>query len=221
MFLYDYFLTLGMEVDLVWSSSLGPMGILFALQRYLPFLDTAVLCLLHQLSTTISPSVCTIVGNAQGYLNVTGFLLSELILTLRTWAVWKRDKFLGIALSILFLAIAVATYVVASLFQGSLELSGRPYPEFQGCYITGSNKLLYVAWLLLMAYEAVLLVLMIIPGVTAYREGGNGGLHAVVYRDGVVFYVYLFGKKPSAERQVIDFYATLSWQSCLLSMSLS
>jgi hypothetical protein len=38
---------------------------------------------------------------------------------------------------------------------------------------------------------------------------------------GVVFYVYLFGKKPSAERQVIDFYATLSWQSCLLSMSLS
>lgn len=192
MFLYDYFLTLGMEVDLVWSSSLGPMKILFAIQRYLPFLDTAVLCLLQLLSTTISPSVCRLAGNIQSYLMVTGFLLSELIFTLRAWAVWKRDKLLGIALSIFLLAIAVASYVVVCLSQRSLAYSGRPYPGFQGCYMTGSNKVSYVNWLLLMAYEAVLLVLMIIPGVTAYREGGNKGLYAVVYCDGILFYVYLF-----------------------------
>ncbi|EDR06498.1 uncharacterized protein LACBIDRAFT_299951 [Laccaria bicolor S238N-H82] len=238
MFLYDYFLTLGMEVDLVWSSSLGPMKILFAIQRYLPFLDTAVLCLLQLLSTTISPSVCRLAGNIQSYLMVTGFLLSELIFTLRAWAVWKRDKLLGIALSIFLLAIAVASYVVVCLSQRSLAYSGRPYPGFQGCYMTGSNKVSYVNWLLLMAYEAgaylkikcrkrvnptalVLLVLMIIPGVTAYREGGNKGLYAVVYCDGILFYVYLFGKKMSAECKVVGFLHYPVWQSCLLPMSLS
>lgn len=45
----------------------------------------------------------------------------SVILTLRAWAVWKRDKFLGIALSIFPLAIAVASYVVVYLFQRSLE----------------------------------------------------------------------------------------------------
>ena len=44
MFLYDYFLTLGMEVDLVWSSNWSPMKILFIAQRYLPFFDAAALC---------------------------------------------------------------------------------------------------------------------------------------------------------------------------------
>ena len=43
------------------------------------------------------------------------------IFTLRTWAVWKRDKFLGIALSIFLLAMAVASYVVICLSQRSLK----------------------------------------------------------------------------------------------------
>ncbi|KIJ97947.1 hypothetical protein K443DRAFT_9524 [Laccaria amethystina LaAM-08-1] len=196
MLVYDYFLTLGMEVDLVWLSAWGPMKVLFIVQRYLPFIDAATFGLVHQLSTTINPLVCTHFENAQGLLVVTGFILSEIILTL---SVWKQSKFLGFALSILLLATAVACYVFTGLFQRGLKLSNRPYPEFQGCFITGTHRLLYVSWLGLMVYDSVLLVLMIIPGITAYREQGNKGLHAVVYRDGVVFYVYLFGKmKPIA-----------------------
>ncbi|EDR00568.1 uncharacterized protein LACBIDRAFT_313218 [Laccaria bicolor S238N-H82] len=197
MLVYDYFLTLGMEVDLVWLSAWGPMKVLFIVQRYLPFIDAATFSLINQLLTTINPSVCKKIANAQAVLSVTGCILSELILTLRVWAVWKRSKFLGIALSILLLATAAACYVFTGLFQHGLKLSNRPYPEFQGCFITGTNRLLYVDWLALMVYDSLLLILMIIPGITAYREQGNEGLHAVVYRDGVVFYVYLFGKMKS------------------------
>ncbi|EDR02701.1 uncharacterized protein LACBIDRAFT_308286 [Laccaria bicolor S238N-H82] len=197
MLVYDYFLTLRMEVDLVWLSAWGPMKVLFIVQRYLPFIDAATFTLVHQSSTTINPSVCNKIEKAQGVLSVTGFILSEIILTLRVWAVWKRSKFLGIALSILLLATAAACYVFTGLFQHGLKLSNRPYPEFPGCFITGTNRLVYVNWLALMVYDSVLLVVMIIPGITAYREQGNEGLHAVVYRDGVVFYVYLFGKMKS------------------------
>lgn len=48
MFLYDYFLTIGMEVDLVWSSKWGFMKVLYLLQRYLPFVDAAILCFLRE-----------------------------------------------------------------------------------------------------------------------------------------------------------------------------
>lgn len=222
MLVYDYFLTLGMEVDLVWLSAWGPMKVLFIVQRYLPFIDAATFSLINQLLTTINPSVCKKIANAQAVLSVTGCILSELILTLRVWAVWKRSKFLGIALSILLLATAAACYVFTGLFQHGLKLSNRPYPEFQGCFITGTNRLLYVDWLALMVYDSLLLILMIIPGITAYREQGNEGLHAVVYRDGVVFYVYLF--VISATNVIVIkalpakyFYILMSVERCLHS----
>lgn len=51
------------------------------------------------------------------------------ILTLRVWAVWKRSKVLGIALSILLLAAAASCYVFTGLFQHGLKcelINGLP-----------------------------------------------------------------------------------------------
>ncbi|EDQ98969.1 uncharacterized protein LACBIDRAFT_335488 [Laccaria bicolor S238N-H82] len=143
MFLYDYFLAIGMEVDLVWSSKWRFTKVLYILQRYLPFVDAAILCFLHQLSRTISPSTCDVVEKLRG-----------LILTLHTWVVWRRDGHLGTALSILF--VATASFPARSTIL---------YPEFQGCFIMGSNRMVYINWVILMIYEAVILVLMVIPGV--------------------------------------------------------
>ena len=60
MFVYDYFLTIGMEVDLVWSAKWGFMEVVYVLQRYLPFVDAAVLCFLREgtifsMSTSANP----------------------------------------------------------------------------------------------------------------------------------------------------------------------
>jgi hypothetical protein len=48
MFLYDYLITLGMEVDLVWSSKWTFMKVLYFAQRYLPFVDAVALCFLSE-----------------------------------------------------------------------------------------------------------------------------------------------------------------------------
>ncbi|EDR00860.1 uncharacterized protein LACBIDRAFT_333790 [Laccaria bicolor S238N-H82] len=143
MFVYDYFLTLGMEVDLVWSSNWSLMNVLFIAQRYLPFLDAAVLCFLPQFSTTIAPSHCRILGIIRGLLMVTGIV----ILTLRAWAVWDRNGRLGAALSVFFCATVAASFVVMTIFLLGLEFSNKPYPSFQGCFITSSNQLVYINWI--------------------------------------------------------------------------
>ena len=42
MFLWDYILTLGMEVELVWKSEGNFMKWLYLFQRYLPFTDVVL-----------------------------------------------------------------------------------------------------------------------------------------------------------------------------------
>jgi len=45
MFLWDYILTFGMEVDLVWKLKWNFMKGLYLFQRYLPFIDPILLIL--------------------------------------------------------------------------------------------------------------------------------------------------------------------------------
>ncbi|EDR02800.1 uncharacterized protein LACBIDRAFT_295379 [Laccaria bicolor S238N-H82] len=161
MFLYDYLLTLGMEVELVWSSKGTFMKVLYFAQRYLPFVDAVALCLLNQLSTAIDPRACKMVEKARGF-----------VLTLRVWAVWERSSRVGLALSILFFLAVSSNFVVSGFFLGSLKC----------CFITSASRVVYMNWVLLMVYEAD-------------RIAGDTALHTVVYRDGVLIYIYLFGKR--------------------------
>jgi len=48
MFTWDYILTFGMEVDVVWKSKWNFMKGLYFFQRYLPFIDTTLLILYCQ-----------------------------------------------------------------------------------------------------------------------------------------------------------------------------
>lgn len=49
MFLWDYLITLGMEIELVWPSKWTVMKSLYLFQRYIPFLDTIFLGLYREL----------------------------------------------------------------------------------------------------------------------------------------------------------------------------
>ena len=48
LLVYDCSLTLGMEIEFVWSSSWGFMKVLYIVQRYLPFWDTVILSLIRE-----------------------------------------------------------------------------------------------------------------------------------------------------------------------------
>ncbi|KAF9255812.1 hypothetical protein L218DRAFT_304691 [Marasmius fiardii PR-910] len=43
-----------------------------------------------------------------------------------------------------------------------------------------------------MVYDAGMLVMILIPGVAAYRRGERSELAKTVYRDGAIYYVYIF-----------------------------
>jgi hypothetical protein len=39
LFLYDWILTLPVELDVVWSEKLQPLNVLYFIQRYMPLID--------------------------------------------------------------------------------------------------------------------------------------------------------------------------------------
>jgi hypothetical protein len=99
--------------------------------------------------------------------------ISEGILTLRTWAVWGRDTKIGILMWTVFFAFCAgcaAADILAikglmctsSSFPNEMRLTSSPvskFPiptrfDFVGCFLTGGNISLSIAWTVLLAYDA-------------------------------------------------------------------
>ncbi|RDB31041.1 hypothetical protein Hypma_000142 [Hypsizygus marmoreus] len=162
------------------------------------------LSIYHGSAPNLSPSYCRRNYYATIYLDrkvrltlcltySSSFILSlAAILTFRTWAIWSRDKRLGAAMAIVFTAFFASSATFASLFLKGMQFGTLPIPHFPGCFITGGNSYLTGSWVLLMVYDAWMMSMMLFPAVRTYKQGGSNTLLRTVYRDGILYYLYLF-----------------------------
>ncbi|PPR00253.1 hypothetical protein CVT24_005021 [Panaeolus cyanescens] len=181
--IYDWFLTFEMEVALVWKSNWNFMKVLFLLQRYMPFADTVFLILYLKFGPGLGVVSCKRFYAASGYMMATGTALSELILTLRVWAVWHRDPRLTIFLPLVYLGCWIPIMYFMYVFLQSLVFTILPgnLHNILGnqCFIIEADRIFYMVWVLLIILEA-------------YKAGGDSALYQTVYRDGAIYYLYLF-----------------------------
>ncbi|KAF8148278.1 hypothetical protein B0H34DRAFT_737686 [Crassisporium funariophilum] len=199
MFLWDYLITLGMEVELVWSSKWTSIKVLYIVQRYLPFIDMFYFTLQYQFGHNLSTTDCRRIASAVGYLYNVGFASSELLLALRAWAVWHHNRRLAVIMGVAYVLFWLPDFGYMYLFLRSVQFGTPPYPGFIGCWVTKGNPILAYCWLVLIVWDAFVLVLMAIPGIKTYmrtvhpnRLGTHETLQDIIYRDGLIFYIYLF-----------------------------
>ncbi|KAF9260180.1 hypothetical protein L218DRAFT_962804 [Marasmius fiardii PR-910] len=192
LLVYEVIINLPVEIEHIWMRKWSLLTVLYTLQRYLPFFDTAGLVLYHQFGANLSTRYCTLNYNIGGWSFIIGIVLSEIVLTLRVWAVWKRSIAVAIGLVVFFLACWVPCYVLFAEFLSATKFAILPLPDFRGCFIAGGSHILYLCWVLMMVYDTGTLVMILIPGVAAYRRGGRSELVKTVYQDGVIYYVFLF-----------------------------
>ncbi|KAG7089116.1 hypothetical protein E1B28_010825 [Marasmius oreades] len=167
------------------------LTVLYLVQRYLPFFDTAGLIIHHNFGANLSPRICSFDYSISGWSFLIGMLLSEIILTLRVWAVWKRSITVAMGLILFFLACWVPGFVWSAKFLGAVNFA--TYSNVPGCLIIGGRQILYLRWVLLMVYDTGILVMILIPGVAAYRRGRRSSeLVKTVYQDGVMYYAFTF-----------------------------
>ncbi|KZV91423.1 hypothetical protein EXIGLDRAFT_837149 [Exidia glandulosa HHB12029] len=191
LFMYDHAVTFLDEVELIWPAAWGPGKILFLLARYLTWPEL-ISGLIHQFFD-VSGETC---HNIFGYNSVSivwGIGAAELILILRTWAIWNREKTLLIVLLVFFCAVwGPETYIIVELVKKTTFVPASSFsPALKGCIITASSQIVTNAWILLTAFEAIILALTLIKG---YQHFSQGSSHLInlLYRDGILYFVYLF-----------------------------
>jgi len=189
---YDYFLTLSMEASLVWPAPWTPTKVLFYITRYLPFIDS-ITTLYNQLLPNATVHACQVSFQLTGWLFVVGITLAEVILTIRAWAVWGGDRRLTIGLPVFFAVCFIPIYAVLGVFLKSMKFARMPFPQLEGCFVTGGSSILSVLWVMLMIYDAGIFLVMLIKGIRTYKVSGNTGLFRVIFRDGLLYYMCIFG----------------------------
>ncbi|CAA7269379.1 unnamed protein product [Cyclocybe aegerita] len=186
LLIYDYICTLDQEVAYVWKNFQWSVGVvLFLLNRYLPFIDTFVSLRLKL--SYVTPETCDTQFKVVSWFIVTGIIISETILLLRTYALWERKRWVVILLAVTATAAFIPAIVITQLEILSLRYVQNDFP---GCRVSQASPIVIVAYILLMVLETTMAVL---TGIKAFRHLRHSNSPWVVqlYRDGLMFYVYL------------------------------
>ncbi|KAG7100113.1 hypothetical protein E1B28_001893 [Marasmius oreades] len=194
LLVYDIIINLQLEVEHIWTRKWSFFTVLYILQRYLPLFDEAGATLYYDFGANLSIHNCALYYKIAGASSAVGIGLSEVVLTFRVWAVWEGSFPVAIGLVVFFLACWVPAVLVLAQFMNSVEFVPLTFPNFRGCSsIAGRNHIpIYLVWVLWIVYDAGAFVMILIPGVAAYRRGGRSELVKTIYQDGVVYYALVF-----------------------------
>ncbi|KAH8801254.1 hypothetical protein DL96DRAFT_1775631 [Flagelloscypha sp. PMI_526] len=220
--IWDYLLTFNLEFNLIWSAKFNGGTFLFFLTRYLPIADILVglIGVDHQDSGN-SRKACPRSYTAIVWLDVAGIQIAELILVLRTWAVYGRNKWILMGLLAVQTGSLVYFCVADQQYVQSIVWSGPEFAGISGCLILSAdnwrNQILgnYIG---IVALETIILVL------TCARTFNFGGdrnkaisglcLSHVILRDGLIFYFFILG--ISVANLVVLFMAPVSYFAILI-----
>ncbi|KAF4581796.1 hypothetical protein EYR40_002814 [Pleurotus pulmonarius] len=138
---YDYMITFDLEASLIWSHHSGWSwtAILFMLKRYLPFAGSANF-LWHEFTSSVTHGVCENLFEATGWLILVSVTTAEIILTIRTWAVWQRTRILTIALSIFFVVVWGPNIAVMRIFLDSIECETASYTTYEAAPLLTATR---------------------------------------------------------------------------------
>ncbi|KAJ7147503.1 hypothetical protein C8R43DRAFT_1011073 [Mycena crocata] len=182
---YDLICTLDQEIQYVWPQPWSMSTALFLLNRYLPFVDTFLS--LSAKFTRISPDQCLRRNKAVAWLTVLGIMLSEVILMLRTYAIWERKRGVLIFLCSLALSVLIPLVIFVQLEMQTLQYIAT---NGLGCLLSHAGSILIFAYLMIMISETAIAVM---TAVKAYRDLRRSRVPWILklYKDGMLFYVYL------------------------------
>lgn len=195
---YDYLLTFSGEVEFIWGKPFSPVTLIFAITRYLPFIDNTF-AFITDFVPNISFSACKLSYRFEFWSFALGICVAEIILILRTLAIWHGDKRIGIFLGTLAIGFVIPVLFYASKY---LETFGDPlwsirnvpaFAEFlskaPSCIPATSANHIIVFYVLFTIFEAIILLLTVLKA-RAYRSGPFN-LFRKLYHDSIAYSTYL------------------------------
>ncbi|KAF9267105.1 hypothetical protein L218DRAFT_718685 [Marasmius fiardii PR-910] len=230
---FDYFLTVRLEVEHIWLSPFNWITVLYLVQRYLPFVDTFGVLLYGVFFPTVSSQKCSVINHFVHGLHLFGITLSEVVLTARVYAACKLRfssralwKTLAIVFAIFWIPIYITTEITPQktspfgnvghdvTMSGIETLSGDSLWPSTTCIMHSHSPepLLYLAFVFAGAYGTVLLIMIIIAGYPIYKVQGYSQVFRVVYSEAIMFSIIFIAITIANEVVILtspEIYASL------------
>jgi len=206
LLVYDYMLTFSSEVEFVWKKPFTLVTLVFAITRYLPFIDNSI-GILYSLEPHIPFSVCVLSSRFQFLSYIMGICIAEIVLILRTMAIWHGNKRIGIFLGMLLTGFALPILYYAinylgnfikpiydpstkSVYDPSNPVLAEYISKLPACVVPSTSKdPLHTSYVLFMVFESVVLLLTL-SRARAYRAESSK-LSRTIFLDSISFYVLI------------------------------
>ncbi|TFK50619.1 hypothetical protein OE88DRAFT_1661133 [Heliocybe sulcata] len=185
----EWCFVIGEEVEYIWKAPWTYMKVLYLLSRYTPFLDTPF-NLLNYLLPHISPETCLVNYKIAATSTFIGMTISEYILIVRTHALYGMSKKMGWILGTGVMTCTIVGAITLALFETSLVFGPLPSPEIPGCLLQDGNNLAFINFIILLAWELLIVVLTAYKAIRDLRVSRNPVLQTL-YRDGIIFFFFL------------------------------
>ncbi|KAJ7145768.1 hypothetical protein C8R44DRAFT_755833 [Mycena epipterygia] len=180
---YDTLLNVGQEYQHVWKSKWSLIKCLYLWTRYSTFIDT-ILATQERLNGNFSPSSCSIITNFNTVFSGIGIGIAEIILMVRTYAIYGRSKILLTFFLIMLSAIGVVNIWVVIKWTESFQVEVAP-----SCNIRDSSNIGFVCYASLLAGETVIVVLTLWKALHTFSLSRSSRLVTSFYYDGIFFYL--------------------------------
>ncbi|KAH7929179.1 hypothetical protein BV22DRAFT_1029806 [Leucogyrophana mollusca] len=194
--IYDYVLTLNLELKYIWNRPWSAVKGLYLFTKYSPFIDVTLMVLYRDLLSEPSDAACHFALSLAFYVYLIGISVAEIIILVRTWAIWGRGRRLAIILIVVEAAVFTFAFYFTIMYVKSLAFSVIPDSVLSGCISTNEkNDNILVDWALFMGIESLSLLMMIVHAYPVVRQSRGitmTALYGVLLRDGIAYYVVLF-----------------------------
>ncbi|KLO04731.1 hypothetical protein SCHPADRAFT_947481 [Schizopora paradoxa] len=188
LLVYDYILTADEEFQLVWPSRWGMPKTLFFLNRYLAFVDPAMLLVVLVFGG--SPEFCVRGFQILGGFSSFGFIIAQIILMMRAWAIWERGIIITTILAIMIVACVGVDVMVLKRYLSGITFIPSPARVLKGCLLSFSTRIVYVDFVLVMFSETVMLILLSLKAVKHFKHS-RSTLMVTMYRDGIFYFCFI------------------------------
>ncbi|KAF9457304.1 hypothetical protein BDZ94DRAFT_1326365, partial [Collybia nuda] len=183
---YDHILTFSEEVERVWKKKITGVSILFLINRYVtPLLFIVIIDAFDDPIWT--RSVCNRFVSFEGFSTVALIAICEIIMILRTYALYGQSRFILIPLMALWiLQLTSSSIAMHAGFPLSLP------PGFVGCIFTGSSTLFPAVWVTPLITDSVIFPLTIWRTRNFIKEHKNTLTIYIFSRDGAMYFFIIF-----------------------------
>ncbi|EJD44321.1 hypothetical protein AURDEDRAFT_166702 [Auricularia subglabra TFB-10046 SS5] len=176
---YDFVITMGDEIELMWPSGLSITEVLYYAARYTAWLE--VIEELIFWFGSLDQRACRIFGGYHAFSVVVGMIMCQCVsnefaghrltvaaalIIVRTWAIWNGKRVIILGFVIFCPAgLAVCSYLSAEwTWKTTFHVMHGLSPSLRGCAISSPYRLVYLGWVLSCACDITFAFFSIVLG---------------------------------------------------------